>query len=136
MSLRTKERTFFVNTTTQLIHCLQTKLELDYPNKKGETLRNNLLSVQRQSTAIGKPYIDPRLELPTQPDITGAHIWDAFWSINISRGGTGYGPAPFTCAEILSWIHLYKQHFDMWEIDAIRLMDKTYLETVAKISEE
>jgi hypothetical protein len=88
--------------------------------------------VQRQSIAAGKRYIDPRLLEPSEPPEACKFVWDAFWSINTSRGGTGYGPAPIPCTEILAWSTLYRQPLEHWEIEALRTMDRVYLQEVQK----
>jgi len=117
------------------VSCLRNKLSLDYPDKDGSTLRDTLLSVKRQAAANGKTFEDPRLELPIQP-VNGWYVWDTFWSLNSSRGGTGYGPAPISCGDILDWIALYKQPLETWEIDALRAMDRVYLSEVQKLLNE
>jgi hypothetical protein len=119
-----------------ILDCLKTKIELDYPNKQGSTARDVLLSVQRQSAIAGKEYIDPKLKLPTEPKAAGKFIWDLFWDINKGRSSTGYGPAPINYTEILSYIQLYSLKIEPWELDALRRMDTTYLSEVQLILSE
>lgn len=119
------EPTFFEKTISDLYKRLETRIELDYPQKGGETLRAQLISVERQ---LKKK--DPRLENPGPvPDLV-SNVWNTFWDLNSSRSNGENGPGPISYVELSSYLTLCQETLDPWEVDAIRGLDQTYLRVV------
>jgi hypothetical protein len=60
------------------------------------------------------------------------NTWEAFWTLNASRGNTGFGPAPLLYSELQAWCSLMGERLDRWEITLFRTLDRAYLEEASK----
>jgi len=111
-------------------------VELDYPDKEGSTLRQRLLNAERQAKRNGFPVIQGKQHQVIVPPRAGQIVWEAFWSLDEARQSHGYGPQRLSNEEIYAWTQLYQQRLQLWEINALRAMDRAYLNAVAKKSDE
>jgi hypothetical protein len=59
--------------------------------------------------------------------LTMAEAWYMFEEIGLARSGTGFGPAPLSHAEILSWSRLTGLRVRPWHAQALRVLDVTFL---------
>lgn len=94
---------------------------MDKRGKEGTTLRQDLISVQRQTGRAPKQLIGP--ELPKHLE----YLWGWFNDLDHARGGSGFGPSPISYSELLAWTTLSGIRPQSWEIRAIRLLDTLYL---------
>ena len=91
------------------------------------------MSAERQSKGRIK---DPRIHKPTLVPTLCTNVIEAFWSLNRSRQGTGFGPAPIPLSELLAWSTLMNEKLDRWEVSLFGRLDSAYLEEVSKKMEE
>lgn len=122
------EPTFFEKTIKDLCNRLETLIELDYPQTGGETLRSQLLSVERQ---LKKK--DPRLEDPGPIPGLVAGTWNTFWDLHKARNYGENGPCSISYVELNSYLQLCQETLEPWEVDVIRDLDQTYLRVVGDI---
>lgn len=120
--------TFFANAVEDLCKRLETKIELDFPQSGGETLRSQLQSVERQ---LG--IKDPKLKDPGPVPELMSNLWELFWVLNGSRIYTENGPGPITFVELRSYLELCQETLEPWEVNAIRQLDQVYLRVVMDI---
>lgn len=98
-------------------HEFQLAVSLDGKTSKREILED----VERQTG--DRPA---ELDGPQFPD-TMEFVWGAFLDLNASRGGSGFGASPLTYADIQTWMTVLSHRLDIWEINAIRRLDITWL---------
>jgi hypothetical protein len=56
--------------------------------------------------------------------------------LNGQRAGNGYGPNALSFAEIDSWAARTKRDPSIWELDALRALDHTWLQVGADLREK
>lgn len=104
---------------------MEALVELDMPRKNGTTLRGHLEQVER---ATGRRQIE-HPEIPLE----GMHLWEWFWELNQGRSG-GFGPEPLPFAEIEAWSRLSRTSLTVWEVGALKRMDRAYLHAAAEMA--
>jgi len=90
------------------------------------SLRAQLESVHRQ-TGVRPKELD---DLVSLPECMG-YVWKYFLDLNSKRGG-GFGPAPISYQEMLSYFTLHNIEFNSYEISMIDALDREFLEHQAE----
>jgi hypothetical protein len=71
----------------------------------------------------------PQLDLITTPSIRVMDIWNWFWQLDNCRDGN----APLTHQEIYSWMQVYSIKPSNFQMQALRQMDFTSINTRAEM---
>lgn len=90
-------------------------------------MRDQLNNVWRQ-TGIKPKELDELLEIPQSCE----HVWKWFIDLNSGRTSNGFGPNPLTYSDIYSYFTLYNMYPDEWELELIKVLDKTALDAISK----
>lgn len=88
----------------------------------GKPLREHYVAAWR---ATGKR--PPQLDQPEFSELV-IHIWEWFIELHMVRGSTGFGPCAISYNEIFAWGNLFGITLRKWEVKALCLIDKAYLE--------
>lgn len=99
-----------------LCEAVKAKIRLDYPDKRGVTLRSQLEHVE-DSTGIHDELLDS-VNVP----LGGEFIWEIFWKI----------AKDFTYTELEAFCNLTGLHLGLWEINALSLMASAKIEAMAE----
>ncbi|MDD4390196.1 MAG: hypothetical protein PHW03_05270 [Eubacteriales bacterium] len=99
---------------------------LNSRQKDGATLRDHLQKVYLQKGKIPK-QLEP-VEMPYEL----FYLWEWFCELSPGRGYSGNVPAPLTYNEIQAWANLTKSEPTAWEVEAIKLIDRKFLEEAMK----
>lgn len=72
-------------------------------------------------------------ELADEPDFPTEvmYIWEWFDELNQARQSNGFSLNPLSYAEIMSWNSLGKINISPWEVKALKLLDRAYIESKA-----
>ena len=125
-----KSTTFANEDFEQVIAYLKQEAELNARTADGCTLREQLLSVERQTKKPVKELQD-LVELPESMN----QIWGHFIALDSASGSNGYSALPLSYSEILSYFTLLKEPVEVWEVQLIRRLDQTLLYVYAKQAE-
>ena len=79
---------------------------------------------------------DDRIYKAVQPPSIGLRVWNLFFDLNSSRQSTGHGPAALTYTEIHAYLSLMGETLEPWEVNALRLMDRAYMDEAYKKQHE
>lgn len=117
---------FFSEAVDDLIAHAEAEFELGRAAESGGTLRDEYLSIQRQT---GRPH--PALQTPPcPPGLDYLLAW--FSELSSTRSSNGFGHNPISYAEIMAWATLTRRLPSGLEVEAIRRLDVAYLKTLAK----
>lgn len=67
-----------------------------------------------------------------EPPEGGRYILGWFWQLHGQRQAGMAGPLPLSHQELAAWAGLAGLRPEPWEVDALRLLDQTYLDFVAE----
>ncbi len=107
----------------ELLEFAEHSFKLSKTDQDGLTEREHLQEVERQTGKTPQALIGP--QFPTLV----SHIWSAFVSLSSARTAGMSGPNPITYTEIKSWLELTDNTLSSRDIEAIKLLDSTYLRT-------
>lgn len=96
------------------------------PDADGVTLRDTLLSVERQT---GRR--DSRLDTTPIPEAGGWHWW-VFWDVNKMRTYGDYGPKKISIHDLEAWMRLNNEELSRFDVHRVMEMDIAYLNAVTK----
>jgi hypothetical protein len=94
-------------------------------------LRDHLEAAARQ----GSREAQAELLAPDLP-LAGAHLWQWFLELNAARTSNGWGPNAIGYAELDAWARLTRRAPAVHEIDALRALDRAFMESAAERSKE
>ena len=100
-------------------------VDMDIPNSNGETKRQVLESVVRQTN---REVIPEELKQTVRAPYSYRHIFDIFWSLGRRR--TDMLPLPLT--DITTWLELNKQKLNPFELDTLLAIDRAFLNALNK----
>jgi hypothetical protein len=103
---------------SQLVAFAEHEFRLNKRGKDGTSLRETLQVVERMTGRMPAEGINP-VEFPE----TALHVWNWFQQLSAGRGGGGMGPSAITYPDMQAFFGLYGIRPDVWELDAIRLLD-------------
>ena len=103
--------------TETLLVAVGCKIKLDYPKKKGVTLRKELEQVERTS-GVHDPILDS-VEVP----IEGEFLWGVFWALT--------GRLSYT--ELQAYCQLTNMSLNLWEINTLMLMESTAMKAITEL---
>lgn len=109
---------------------MKQEAELNAKTRDGCTLREQLLSVERQS----KKPVKELQNLVSCPE-SMLQVWSHFIALDSARQSNGYSALPLSYSEILSYFTLLKESPDVWEVQMLRRLDQTLLSVYAKQAE-
>lgn len=98
---------------------------------KGNSLRDQLMNAWRQ-TGVKPKALEELAEMPQ----SCFHVWKMFIEMNNARGSNGFGVNPISYTEIYSYCKLHVLDIDEWELDLIKMFDKTVLDIYAEQQEQ
>ena len=75
----------------------------------------------------------PELDGPDLPDEL-AFLWGYFTELHETRSG-GMGPGPISYSEIDAWQRLTGRELPIWQVKAIKRMDRAFMQVEAKKNE-
>jgi len=107
----------------ELLEFAEHSFKLSKTDQHGVTEREHLEEVERQAGKTPQALIGP--QFPTLV----SHIWSAFVSLSSARTAGMSGPNPITYPDIQAWLTLTNQVLSPRDIEAIKLLDSTYLRT-------
>lgn len=90
-------------------------------------MRDKLEQVENQT---GK-----RLIHELEPPGGSEYLLGWFWDLSRGRGQGYSGPLPLAAQEVKAWADLSGVDLEPWEFRAIRMMDMSFLNSVAKVKE-
>lgn len=105
----------------ELLEFAEHSFKLSKTDQDGVTEREHLEEVERQTGKTPQALIGP--QFPTLV----SHIWSAFVSLSSTRTAGFSGPNPITYPDIQAWLTLTNQVLSPRDIEAIKLLDSTYL---------
>jgi hypothetical protein len=108
-----------------LIEHAEHEFELNQRGANGETRRSTLEAARR--LGAGVPELDNPVSIPRE-------LADVFaWFVDLSgaRGGTGFGPAALSFAEIAAWSRLAGIDPTPFEVSVLRRLDVAYLTSLS-----
>ncbi len=94
------------------------------PSKDGPSLRQRL---ENRETHFG--IRDPSLDEIPRPPAAALYLFGWFNELSGGRQSNGFGPAPFSFAEIAAWSELRGVRLAPWEVDCLKLLDRLWLKT-------
>ena len=94
--------------------------DLDIIRPDGSSKRDNLKIVAKVTNTVPNELRD----LPELPE-SAAHVWEWFLDINETRSAKTH--MPFSYSEILAWQELKKEKLSRWEVDALKALDRAFL---------
>lgn len=74
----------------------------------------------------GNPVAKAELQGPELP-ASLTYLWGWFLELHETRSGNGFGPNPFTYAEIDAWARLTGRALAPWEVGGLRALDRAWL---------
>lgn len=130
-------RTFFDQLASDLELYIQHTVKYDLPDSNGTTKRQHLTSFRRQLEKSGKSKeaLDKQfaeLEVPSV-STTGKYLLNIFSELSTARQNGMNGPMPITYTEIKAYNELTDAALEPWEVDAIRLMDRVFIQETSMI---
>lgn len=108
---------------TQLADYASHEFRLNKRGKDGKSLRETLETVARMTGRMPEEGINP-VEFPE----VLAELWGWFLRLNAGRGG-GFGTQPITEQGIGWFFHNRGIRPQMWQLDALRLLDRVALDS-------
>ena len=124
MGEATGEESFFPG--YGLIGYAEHEFQLNARQKDGSSLREHLESV-RQQTGRMPPQLNS-VELP----YCVAYLWRWFCDLSGSRGYAEHGPMALSYQELFAWTQLMKTEPTAWEISALKMIDRIFLQEAMK----
>lgn len=129
--LSRKPRLIFVPSDFELtLKYARQECELNQKQKDGCSLKEQLLSVERQTKKTPKQLQD-LIELPE----SCYRPWRHFIALDSTRTSNGYSVNPISYTEMKSYFDLIGEVPDRWEVEIISKIDRTILEVYAKQAE-
>lgn len=97
--------------------------EFDIRGEDGSTKREHLHVAAKASHRVP-------VELQDQPELpeSAAHVWDWFLELNSGRTASMAGLNTISYAEIKAWADLLKENLAVWEVTAIKALDRAFLD--------
>lgn len=90
------------------------------------TKRQSLEQVERSGGNAAELHNHGELPAPVR------YLWGWFCDLNDARGHTGFGPSPITYQDIMAWAILMGIAPSPWDVEQIRMLDRTYFSEKAK----
>ncbi len=115
---------FYAGLVAELIASAEANFRFDMPSKDGPSLRTRL---ENRETHFG--IRDPSLDEIPRPPQALLYLFGWFNELSSGRQSYGFGPAPFTFAEILAWSALKGVRPRPWEVDCIKTLDRMWIKT-------
>lgn len=119
-------RAFYRGLRERLTQYAQAQFDLSRATPDGNTEREHLLAMERQTGRSA-----PELQLPELPD--GCHlIWNTFLELHNARASSGMGPSAIGWQDLLAWQRVRGVQLTTWEIDTLMAIDTLALKTESK----
>lgn len=110
----------------ELIAFARHQLELDRPEKDGQSQRAHLEAAASQSEAARQALAGPGCPEALR------YVWDWFLELNAGRTGSGFGPNPLAWSEVEAWARLSRLRLTGFERDALRALDAVFVRTFSE----
>ncbi len=109
-----------------LVGFAEHEFQLSTRQKDGSSLREHLESVQRQTGNTPS-----RLEQISLPYCI-VYLWHWFCELSGGRGYSEHGPMQLTYSEIFAWSQLMKIELMVWEVTALKQVDRVFIAEATK----
>lgn len=96
--------------------------EFDIKGPDGSTRRDHL----HVAAAATKKTPVELLDQPEFPE-SAKHVWDWFLELNAGRTASMAGLNTISYSEIKAWADLLKENLAVWEVNAIKALDRAFL---------
>jgi hypothetical protein len=110
---------------------VQWKAELDAPVGAG-TLRESLLSVERQTGKRDERLNEPDSDLPVEFEGYAQAVMAVFQSLSGGRQPGFSGPAPLGWSDMKAWCELNEIYLLPYEVQLLKMLDLVELNALAK----
>lgn len=96
--------------------------EFDIKGEDGSTKRDHLMVAANATKKVP-------VELQDQPELpeSAAHVWDWFLELNSERTASMAGLNTISYSEIRAWAELENEKLAVWEVKAIKALDRAFL---------
>lgn len=112
---------------SELAEYAAVEFELSKVNEDGSTERDYLTTAYEHD-GIKRGLLAKELPLPWQVE----HVWCYFMDLHSERGSNGFGPNRISSTLLKDWCDLNRIRLELWEINAIKKLDRMWLETLNK----
>lgn len=97
--------------------------ELDIKGEDGSTKREHLGVIANATKKVP-------VELRDQPELpeSAEHVWNWFLELNSGRTASMAGLNTISYSEIKAWAELLKMDLAVWEVNALKALDRAFLD--------